>query len=106
MNLEEFTHDLTTPELERVNKELALLLSDEHSAPETHAQRIQALSEQRDHLVKVLLSELQEPDLSQFAQAEYKINQKLAEMAQSSLYSVKSDIVRFVRSQKAVKRYK
>lgn len=106
MNADDLKHAFTTPELERVNLSLAQLLNDTSSTEPSHFERINELTQLRESIVKELLSTLDDENRKQFAQEEYKVNQKLSEVAQSLLSSTKDDMVRFVRSQKAVKKYK
>ena len=106
MNLVNTKSPHTTPELERVNLQLAQLLSNQDPENPDNYEQFTHLTETRDKLVKKRLSELQEPQLSEFAKAEYQLNQEFVNMAQSLLSSVKDDLVQFIRGRKAVNRYK
>ena len=106
MNLVNTKSPHTTPELERVNLQLAQLLSNQDPENPDNYEQFTQLTETRDKLVKKRLSELQEPQVSEFAKAEYQLNQEFVNMAQSLLSSVKDDLVQFIRGRKAVNRYK
>ena len=100
----ELTHSLTPQALAKINDDILQCLVE--VSDETRYQKLYALIEQRDEVIQSHLQSLDSDSARSFAEQEVSVNNKLKEMAQTLLKSAKDDVSQFLRSQKAVKKYR
>lgn len=103
MNSNNFNHSLTPAVLKELNDKIVVQLENEE--PSDYAE-LRALLVQRDSTVKTLLNSLPDDEKKEFAKLELEINNTLKNVVQSLLETSKEDIIQFVRSKAAVKKYK
>lgn len=94
-------------QIEQANEELALLLeaSKENSEPQPY-QKLSALATQRAELIEQYLQIIPTDRKTAFIHNEIEINQRLTQLAQNLLHSAKDEVVTFLRSKNAIKKYK
>ncbi|MEW9797588.1 hypothetical protein [Alteromonas sp. CYL-A6] len=103
MNENDLNHSYTPPALAQLNEQLLQVLSDN---AEDWYSVFNDIIKQRDALIQAHLLSLDEAARKAFADAEYKVNEKLIDVARKLLDSAKDDMSHFVRSQAAIKKYK
>ena len=103
MNNNNFNHSLTPAVLKELNDKIVVQLENED--PADYAE-LRSLLAQRDSIVKAHLDSLPDDEKKKFAKLELEVNNDLKNVVQSLLETSKEDIIQFVRSKAAVKKYK
>ncbi|NMH59662.1 hypothetical protein [Alteromonas ponticola] len=103
MKIDELNHSLTPPALQQINEKIAALLSAEED--DDRVTKLNQYADERDTFIQSYLQSLPSENAKEFAKQEIVVNDRLKEIAQQMLTSVKDDITHFVRSRSAVKKY-
>lgn len=103
MNNRNFNHSHTPAVLKELNDKIVVQLEIEE--PADYAE-LRSLLAQRDSIVKAHLDSLFGEEKKKFAKLELEVNNTLKNVVQSLLETSKEDIIQFVRSKAAVKKYK
>ena len=103
MNIQ-LNHECTPQALADINAEILQCLTDDDE--EARYSTLLSLMTRRDTVIQSHLRNSDPETARSFAEQEVTVNNMLKEMAQTLLKSAKDDVSQFLRSQKAVKKYR
>lgn len=97
-----FVHDLTPPELAEIGQKIHSILVEE----EPNLDELLELTQYRDNFISEYLSKIEVSVKDDFVNNELRINSQLAGLVETMQNEQKELLVKFVRSKKAVQKYK